>query len=127
MAVRRGNTEIEGQGSQMTVTINSSTIDAIKQQIMDKVEIGCQQGALVVNSNHINPKTPVDTGNLRSHNDFTITRADTTVTTSFFNETPYDLPVNDGTSRRPGVHYREIGVHEGLPDFIERIQENVKT
>jgi hypothetical protein len=110
----------------MTVNINQSTIDTLKQQIMDKVELGCQQGALVVNSSHINPRTPVDTGNLRAGNQFEITRADTTVTASFFNEVPYDPYQNDGTSRIIGKHYRDGGVHEGLPEFIEAIKSNLK-
>jgi hypothetical protein len=90
------------------------------------VELGCQQGALEVNNNHINPLTPVDTGNLRSNNTFEVTRTEDTVVSSFFNPTPYDPFVNSGTARMAGRHYREIGVHEGLPDFVARIEENVK-
>jgi hypothetical protein len=103
------------------VNIDQQELDALKKELMDKAELGCQRGAVIVNSNHINPITPVRTGNLRDGNTFDVDRQEEQIDVTFHNEVFYDPFVNDGTARQRGQHYRDIGVHEGEQDFEQEV------
>jgi hypothetical protein len=109
----------------MTVTINQDVIDQIKAELAAKIEIGANQGAELING-HISELTPVDTGLLRSQNSYEVEASEDSVIVRFFNETPYDIYVNYGTSRQEGKFYRETGIHEGLPEFVQAISDSVK-
>lgn len=110
----------------MAVTINQGAIDALVESVFSKVVPACESGALLI-ENKIDENTPVLTGNLRSNNTFQVTSDNATkvVTISYSNNTPYDPFVHNGTSRMAGRPYRNIGISQGMPDFIAHLKSSL--
>jgi hypothetical protein len=112
----------------VSITVNQYVIEEIKNAAFSKMITGVERGALLLNENHIKPNTPVDTGNLQQNNTYEVIpdEASKTVKVEFSNPVEYDPYVHDGTSKRAGRPYRDIGIHEGQDEFFGAIQDELK-